>query len=430
MDRAGTQGAAGARRLLPLLLFLAGIAVGGVIWLVLQSRGGSGETGSETVTSPVSTPASGRPDSSSPGELTPSRVPEEIPPSLRVDSITEGRRNAVVRAAETVGPSVVSISVIQSRYVRAPVPADPFGFFDRYLPGTVYRERVPSLGSGFLIDRAGVILTNEHVVHAAEQVKVTLTDGRTFDAEIIGSDPNYDLAVLRIEGQDLPVAPLGDSDDILVGEWAIAIGNPFGFLLNDYQPSVTVGVISAYHRDIKPSTGTSGIYKDMIQTDAAINPGNSGGPLVNGEGKVIGINTFIFTESGGSLGIGFAIPIEVAVRVVREILQFGAVRQVWTGIAVRPISPYIAAYYNITNTRGLLVWELEEGSPADRAGVEVGDIIRKVNGEEVWTREQASRLIFGAAVGDVITLAIERGGSPREIRVRLEAHPGQQGVQG
>jgi serine protease Do len=329
-----------------------------------------------------------------------------------------------------VGPSVVSISVIQMRYVRSPVPADPFGFFDRYLPGPVYRERVPSLGSGFIIDRAGVLLTNEHVVRNAEQVKVTLTDGRTFDAEVIGSDPNYDLAVLRIRGADLPIAPLGDSDDILVGEWAIAIGNPFGFLLNDYQPSVTAGVVSAYHRDIKPSGGQTGIYKDMIQTDAAINPGNSGGPLVNGHGEVIGINTFIFTESGGSLGIGFAIPINIAGRVVREILQYGAVRQVWTGIQVRPISPYIAAYYNITNARGLLVWELEEGSPADRAGVQVGDIIRKVNGEAVWTREQASRLIFGASVGDVITLAIERGGAPEEIKIRLEEHPSTRGAEG
>ncbi|MDM7914805.1 MAG: trypsin-like peptidase domain-containing protein, partial [Candidatus Eisenbacteria bacterium] len=351
------------------------------------------------------------------------------------EGLHEGRRNAIVQAAEKVGPSVVSISVEQTRYVRGRSPVDPFGlFFDRYLPGPIYQERVPALGSGFLVDRAGVILTNEHVVRNAETIRVTLTDGRTFPAKLIGSDPSYDLAVLRIEGEDLPVAPLGDSDDVIVGEWAIAIGNPFGFLLNDYQPSVTAGVISAKGRDIKPSEGTTGIYKNMIQTDAAINPGNSGGPLVNGEGKVVGINTFIFTESGGSLGIGFAIPINVAVRVVKDILQYGEVRRIWTGISVKPITPALAAYFNIEDPRGLIVWEIETNSPADRAGVTVGDIIRKVNGEPVWTLEQASRLIFGAQAGEILTLSVERQGARKEIRMRLELAPqrgqGSQGRQG
>jgi serine protease Do len=404
---------------MPLSLFLLGVIGGGIIWLLFVNR-------SDRPQPNPALPAAVQPVSlSDTGAVVVPPTPVE---TVSIgDALANERRNAVVRVAESIGPAVVSISVIQTRFVRGRRRVDPFGFFDRYLPGPIYRERVPSLGSGFIIDRAGVILTNEHVVHDAEEIKVSLTDGRTFDAQLIGADPNYDLAVLRIEGEELPVAGLGDSDNTLVGEWAIALGNPFGFLLNDYQPTVTVGVISAKERDIKPSGSSTGIYKDMIQTDAAINPGNSGGPLVNGQGEVIGINTFIFTESGGSLGIGFAIPINVAKRVVREILQYGRVRQVWTGIAVRPISPYLAAYYNLRNARGLIVWELEEGSPADRAGIEVGDIIRKVNDEEVSTTAQATRLIFGAAPGDMITLTIEREGQMREVEVVLEEDPQRRG---
>ncbi len=404
------------RRWLPLALFIAGIAGGGLLWSFLAQRPAATPAGGENVSTESSETA---PESS----LTVNEPPAQDLPDVQ-QSIEEGRRNAVVRSAEKVGPAVVSISVVQTRYVRGRVPADPFGFFfDRYLPGPIYKEQVPVLGSGVIIDRAGVVLTNEHVVRDAEQIKVTLTDGRTFDARLVGADSNYDLAVLKMAASDIPVAELGDSEHVMVGEWAIAIGNPFGFLLNEYQPSVSLGVISAKGRDIKQAAGTGGIYKNMIQTDAAINPGNSGGPLVNGEGKVIGINTFIFTESGGSLGIGFAIPINDAMRVVREILQYGKVRSVWTGIRVRPITPYLAAYFNIQDRRGLIVVELEEGSPADRAGIQVGDIIRKVNDEPVWSADQASRLIFGAEIGDRIRLAVEREGTLREISVRLEAEP-------
>lgn len=392
------------RRWLPVWLLLIGIAAGSA-WGILHSRT-NGPSGG-----PVRSAGSTGSPSIAPGG-------DQVGAS-----ITESRENAIVRAARTVGPAVVSISVVQTKYVRGRIPMDPFGgFFDRYLPGPIYRERVPSLGSGVIIDDAGIVLTNEHVVHMAEEIKVSLTDGRTFDARVIGSDPNYDLAVLRITGDKLPVAPIGDSDDLMVGEWVIAVGNPFGYLLNDYQPTVTVGVVSAVNRDINTQSST-GIYKNMIQTDAAINPGNSGGPLANGEGRVIGINTFIFTESGGSLGIGFAIPINVASRVVKEILQYGEVRRIWIGLTVVEVTPYLAAYYNLRQGRGLFVRELEEGSPAHRAGIEVGDLITEVNGEPVSNLGQAQRLIFGAAVGDVVTLRIERNGSERDIKIRLEAMP-------
>ncbi len=425
------RGAGGSfRRLLLVLPFLGGIVVGGiVVWSHVTRQGlKDPRTPGDRVEKTVHTASIAEQGSSSPPSGGADQGATDSLSTSRSLSIDDSRRNAIVRAAQSVGPSVVSISVVQTRYVRQQVN-DPFAFFfNRYLPPAIYRERVPALGSGFIIDKSGVVLTNEHVVHDADQIKVTLTDGRTFDGKIVGSDSGYDLAVLKISGGDFPAVDLGDSDDILVGEWAIAIGNPFGFLLNDYQPSVSVGVISAKGRDIKPSEGTTGIYKNMIQTDAAINPGNSGGPLVNGEGRVIGINTFIFTESGGSLGIGFAIPINTAVRVVKEILQYGAVQHAWTGIQVREITPYFAAYYNIENPRGLLIVELEQGSPADRAGIQVGDIIRKINGEEVWKYTQATRMIFDAAIGDVITLTVERAGTIHEYRVRLEAEPRRAGA--
>jgi len=339
------------------------------------------------------------------------------------------RRTAVVRAAERVGPAVVSIVVTQIRYVRSSPFAlgpSPFDFFFRHFyPGRIYGEEISSLGSGVILDRRGVIVTNEHVVRDAKEIKVSLPDGRTFDARLVGADRMYDLAVLKVDAEDLPQAPVGDSDNLLVGEWAIALGNPFGFLLNDYQPTVTAGVISATNRDIKPEGDTKAIYKNMIQTDAAINPGNSGGPLVNGLGEVIGINTFIFSTGGGNLGVGFAIPINTVVRVVREILEYGHVRQVWVGIRVQEISQMVANYFRIRDRRGLLVWAVDEGSPAERAGIQVGDIIRKVNGKPVSRAQEAQRQIFGASIGDTITLTIEREGKRWDVEVTLEEAPGE-----
>jgi serine protease Do len=344
--------------------------------------------------------------------------------------VGESRRTAVVRAAERAGPAVVSISVTQIRLVRqSPFASsrDPFDrFFSRFFPYQLSPQEISNLGSGVIIDERGIVVTNEHVVRDAKEIKVTLPDGRTFDAVAVGGDRAYDLAVLRIEGDELPVAPVGDSDELMVGEWAIALGNPFGFLLNDYQPTVTAGVVSAVHRDMKPDGETAAIYKDMIQTDAAINPGNSGGPLVNGLGDVIGINTFIFSTGGGSLGMGFAIPINTVVRVVREILAYGRVRQVWIGIRVQEISQMVANYFRIRDRRGLLVWGIEEGSPAARAGIQVGDIIRAVNGEAVSRAGEAQRLIFGATIGDRIRLTIEREDEPRVVEILLEEEPDEQ----
>ncbi|MEO6463505.1 MAG: trypsin-like peptidase domain-containing protein [Candidatus Eisenbacteria bacterium] len=343
-------------------------------------------------------------------------------------AIDASRKNAVVRAAEQAMPAVVSISVTRARDTRE----NPFfsffpdEFFDRFYPQDESRQDVPGLGSGVIVDAAGTVLTNEHVVRGAEEIKVTLPDGRTFAAKVKDASAVYDLAVLRLEhaGARLPVARLAAADDLIVGEWAIAIGNPFGFLLNDPSPSVTVGVISATRRDIKGGVTEGGIYKNMIQTDAAINPGNSGGPLVNSAGEVVGINTFIFTRGGGSLGMGFAIPVSTARRILGEIGRYGRIRLAWSGIQVQPVTPYLAARLNVAKPGGLVVSRVEPGSPASRAELKVGDIIYRVNGEAVNTTEDAQRSIFGAGVGDQVRLAYERAGAPLEARLVLAEQPG------
>jgi serine protease Do len=327
------------------------------------------------------------------------------------------RRSAIVTAAERASPAVVSVSVVQTRVVRQ----NPFfnffpdEFFDRFYPQMEYRERLPGLGSGFVVDASGIVVTNDHVVRGADDVKVTLPDGRELPAKVIASTQVYDLAFLKVAGsRDLPVSGLGNSDQLIVGEWAVAIGNPFGFLLDDPHPSVTAGVVSALHRDIKSEASEGGIYKDMIQTDAAINPGNSGGPLVNALGEVIGVNTFIFTRSGGSVGIGFAVPINTVKRFLGEVRRYGRIRQVWAGFQVQPLTAYLANRLGVS-PGGLVVTRVEPQSPATTADLRVGDVIRGVNGKAVNTADEAQRVLFGAEVGDKVTLEVERSGQRRRV---------------
>ncbi len=341
------------------------------------------------------------------------------------ETLSASRRTAIVTAAQRVSPAVVSVSVVATRVVRS----DPFGgalrdeFWERFYPPMQYRERIPSLGSGVIVDPSGVILTNSHVVQDAEQITVTLGDGRQLPAKVLGGSTTYDLAVLKVEGKGLPAAPLGDSDDLVVGEWAIAIGSPFGFLLNDTQPTVTAGVISATRRDIKSEATESGVYKNMIQTDAAINPGNSGGPLVNGDGEVIGINTFIFTQGGGSIGLGFAIPVNFARRILDEIRTYGRVRAAWPGFQVQPVTPYLAQRLGFRDVSGLVVSRVEPGGPAEKAGVHVADRLRSVNGAPIKSVDDAQGAIYGAAVGDRLTLGLERDGKALTVTVTLAEAP-------
>ncbi len=356
------------------------------------------------------------------GEGAPARPAPDV---ANAQGITSSRRTAIVTAAQRVSPAVVSVSVVATRVVRA----DPFPgmfrdeFFERFFPPSEYRERVSGLGSGVIVDRSGLVLTNEHVVRDADEIAVTLPDGRQLAAKLLGASPVYDLAVLRVRGDRLPVAPMGDSDDLMVGEWAVAIGNPFGYLLNDPQPSVSAGVISATHRDVKSGATDTGVYKNMIQTDAAINPGNSGGPLVNGDGEVIGINTFIFTQGGGSIGLGFAIPINLAKRVMGEVQRYGRVRAAWPGMSLQPVTPALARRLGFADAGGWVVTEVAADGPAARAGIRVGDRIRKVNGRVIDTVDDVQRSIYGAGVGDRITLVIERGGRTLGLSFTLTEAP-------
>ncbi|MEO0155980.1 MAG: trypsin-like peptidase domain-containing protein [candidate division WOR-3 bacterium] len=324
------------------------------------------------------------------------------------DEISKQRMNAIVLAANKVGPSVVSITVIQTRIITVSPFNDEFfqRFFGDFFPEQRYRQQVKSLGSGVVISQDGYILTNEHVVSNATEISVTLPDARQFKARIVAMDHALDLALLKIDGKELPYAELGNSDDLMIGEWVIALGNPFGFLLEDTRPTVTVGVISALNRAIK-STYEDRIYKDMIQTDAAINPGNSGGPLVNILGQVIGINTFIFTSSGGSEGVGFARPINVVKKFINETKQFGKIRTPWVGIWVQDITQEIAEAMGIEQ-RGVLVSNVEPNSPAYFSGIKEGDRIIMLNNEFINSTSAWDRISANTFVGDTLHIKLYR----------------------
>ncbi|UCC80389.1 MAG: trypsin-like peptidase domain-containing protein [Candidatus Zixiibacteriota bacterium] len=307
--------------------------------------------------------------------------------------IDMARRNAIVKAADRVAPAVVSLSVIQMVKERS---SSPFGrdFWDfLFLPPPTRERPVLSQGSGVIINPEGYILTNDHVVGGAKEIRVTLIDGREFPGRLVGSDPVTDLAVVKIISDSavhFPNGVLGDSDDLIIGEWAIAIGNPFGYLLDDPKPTVTVGVISAVDRDIKLERGQTAVYRNMIQTDASINPGNSGGPLVNALGEVIGINAFIFTSSRGSEGIGFAVPINRAKMIINDLLRYGEVVKSWIGIQVREITPQVAAAIGYAGDQGIYISYVSNLSPASRAGLKPGDILHSVSNTEIrnssdWT---------------------------------------------
>jgi serine protease Do len=339
------------------------------------------------------------------------------------DDITLSRQNAIVKAAQKVGPTVVSISVIQVRVVRESPFFSPFGdesfdeFWGRFFRPREYKEKIYSIGSGVIISPEGYILTNEHVVRGADQLKVTLTTGEEYEGKVMGIDAVSDLAVVKIEAKNLSHAELGNSDDLIIGEWAIAVGNPFGYLLDDPQPTVTVGVISAVNRDIKRERGEQRIYRKMIQTDAAINPGNSGGPLVNAEGEVIGINTFIFTTSRGSEGIGFAIPINRAKAILADLIEHGEVTRTWVGVKAQDLTPLLAQSLELKNTEGAIISDVEEDSPAQKAGFKRKDVIIEANGQKIRNSADWEDLVYLSRAGEQIDITILRDG--KEIHKKL-----------
>ncbi len=332
------------------------------------------------------------------------------------------RRNAVVEATEKVSPAVVTITVstVQRVTERGPI----YEWFGRYYqaPPRIQEVPVASMGSGVIISPFGRIVTNHHVVGSGGDIAVTLADGRQFPARLIASSSKYDLAVLEIHAQDeqLPYAELGDSDDLFIGEWAIAIGSPFGFYLNDPRPTVTVGVISAMNRDVKGSDD-SGLFSDMIQTDAAINPGNSGGPLVNSRGQVIGINTFIFTKGGGSEGIGFARPINTVTWVLNELTKHGEVRDAWVGLEAAPVQPFHVQQMGLAVDHGLFVTRVYNETPAAQAGILPGDVITSIAGLEIGSQDAARRILYRFEVGDRVDMTVNRDGEELAVKVHLIA---------
>ena len=312
--------------------------------------------------------------------------------------------------AKRVGPSVVNVSTTQVRKAAADTPSpfdsdDPMSqFWQRFFGGRMPRggsQRQTGLGSGFIIDRNGTILTNYHVVDGAQKISVTLSDGKTYDAKVIGKDQKTDIAVVKIDaGQDLPAVTLGDSDRLEVGEWVMAIGNPFGL-----DHTVTSGIVSAKGRQIG-----QGPYDNFIQTDASINPGNSGGPLINLRGEVVGITTAIYSQSGGNIGIGFAIPTNSVKELLPQLKDKGRVVRGYLGTTVQKITPEIADSMGLKQQRGALVADVMRGSPAERAGIKTGDIITEFNSKEVKDSAELPALVARVAPGTTAPIKVLRDG--------------------
>jgi serine protease Do len=327
----------------------------------------------------------------------------------RSAAVDESRRTAIVEAATRAAPAVVTVNTLVTQQVR---PTDFFESF--FLPPSASRQTT-GLGSGFVISAEGVVLTNDHVVRGADRIKVTLSDGRDLDAELVGTDPVTDVAVLRVAAQDLPVAPIGTSQGLLIGEWVVAIGNPFGNMFSNSEPTVTTGVVSAIGRHIIPTAQEQGFYLGMIQTDASINPGNSGGPLVNVLGEVIGINSSIFSRSGGSEGLGFAIPIDRALRVADDLIKYGEVRRAWLGFDVEP-----AQADDFGRTRGVRVGRVVAGSPAAEAGLRSGTRLLEADGRRLTAPLDFENVLLDLRAGDQIALTTDGGGT---VRLRTDALP-------
>jgi serine protease Do len=327
------------------------------------------------------------------------------------------RRSLVVEAVEKASPAVVNVSteeVVERRGSPFPSPQDPFfdEFFRDFLDPRPQRFTRTSLGSGLIVAADGTILTNAHVILRASRIHVTLADEREFDARLVGADTDSDIAVLRVQaGGDLPFLEPGTAPAaLMIGETVIAIGNPFGL-----SHTVTTGVVSAVGRSLRSEDRT---YTDFIQTDASINPGNSGGPLLDIKGELVGINTAIY---GKAQGIGFAIPVERARRVMHDLVSYGEVRQPWIGLGVQDLTPELAQHFGVK--RGVVVTEVEPGSPAAGAGVARGDAVTRVDGRDVRSREEFEQRVGDHREGDHITLTVRREGRDDEVRFEAATFP-------
>ena len=337
-------------------------------------------------------------------------------------NVDSSRKTAITRAIEKVGPAVACINVQQN--VSAYTTSDPF--FRYFFPPEIYPMK--SSGSGVVISPDGYVLTNTHVVENASKISVTLSGGDEYDAEVIGVDKTSDLALLLLNGNNFPFAEMGDSDDLIIGEWVIALGNPFELFSVSNQPTASVGIISANHMDFGMQKESGRVLQNMIQTDAAINPGNSGGPLVNSEGRVIGINTFIFTGSNynrGSIGIGFAIPINTAKRIAKELKTSGSIdRSFTTGLVVQPLTRSMIRHLKIPFRDGVIVVHVDKNSSAQKAGIAIGDIIVTAAGNKVNSPSDIRDIIAEKDLrsGDRIKFKIFRENAYLNIRLKLGSY--------
>ncbi len=347
---------------------------------------------------------------------------------------------AVINVANTTGKAVVSISTEHTTkikggkryYFRSPFGNEsPFGedemfrrFFDDFLGEIPDREyKQVGLGSGVIIDPEGYILTNEHVIGGADKITVKLPDGREFKGEIKGKDPRSDLAVIKINARNLPVATLGDSESLKIGQWVVAIGNPFGFALENPEPTVTVGVISAMHRSLGRVLSRDRDYNDLIQTDAAINPGNSGGPLVNLKGEVVGINVAIFSTTGGYQGVGFAMPINNAKRIISKLIEGKKILYGWLGITVQDLSEDMAKYFGLPDKNGVLVAKVLENSPAQKAGIKESDIIRQFDNKPISNVKELLSVVAKTDVGRKVKVGLVRDKKDITVEVQIGERP-------
>jgi serine protease Do len=316
-----------------------------------------------------------------------------------------------VELTRALKPAVVNISTkrVENGTTKSPFGNDdPFQqFFKQF--GQPQRRTVRSMGSGFVINPAGYIVTNNHVVDGASEISVKIDDGREMPGKVVGRDPRTDLALLKVEATGLPVIPLGDSSELRVGEPVMAIGNPFGL-----ERTVTTGIVSATGRVIG-----QGPYDDFIQTDASINPGNSGGPLINSRGQAIGINAAIFSQNGGSVGIGFAIPINQAKSVVTQLAATGKVTRGWLGVMIQPLTPELAKGFKVPADGGALVASVQDNSPAARAGIKAGDVITEYDGHKLARTADLSKLVAATAVGREVPLTIVREGQTMTLQAQV-----------
>jgi len=346
----------------------------------------------------------------------------ETPPAAQQETINKSRQTAITYAIEKISNSVVGINVTQFKKQQVNPFFDPF--WGSFFPYT-RTFKVDNMGSGVLVSPDGYIVTNTHVVDNAMEIVVTLRGGKSYEAQLVGVDNLTDIALIKIDDDNLPFAELGDSDELIVGEWAVALGNPLGLFDISHQPTATAGIISGIEMDFGLKE-EGHVYQDMIQTDAAINPGNSGGPLVNALGEVIGINTFIMTSSNyssGSIGIGFAIPMNRVKEVAEDLKQFGKVeRSYTTGVHVQAIDPVMQRYLKLSSSEGVIVTDVEKRSSGARAGLQIGDVILQVDGRKINSPKDIIRVIDEGLhkVGDIVKLNVLRQNESLEIELVLE----------